>query len=210
MINLLPAAVKKERQFGRMNRLLIRVLIGMFIIAGVATAVMLFGLQLTNNDETLLNQVVEDRTKIYEANKVYETQASDLKGDLTTISKVFDREVKLSNLLVEIASTIPFGVQLTGLSLTGNDTSPLQITATARSQELAGTLRRNLVDSGVFEAADLQTVTLQASEDDKESYSVTLLATLSGSAEKLQKEKAAAQAAAAAAAQASQTGEAAQ
>lgn len=204
MINLLPADVKKYRQFGRLNRLLVRVLSGITFIGVAATLVMLSGLQLTRNDEKLLDEIIDSKTAIYETSKVYDTQASELKSDLATIRKVFDREVQLSKLLVEIASAIPVNVELTSLSLTGNNTAPLQITAKADSQALAGTLRRNLVDSGVFEAADLQSVSLQSSEDGPDRYNVSILGTLTGAAEQLRQEKAAAQAAAAAA-QAAQT-----
>ncbi len=198
MINLIPTKVKQMRQYGRLNRLLLKVLTGISVIGVAATLVMLSGLQLTRNDEKLLDEIIASKTALYENSKIYESQASELKGDLATIRKVFDREVQLSKLLVEIASAIPVNVELTSLSLTGNNTAPLQITARANTQELAGTLRRNLVDSGVFEAADIQSVTLQSSENGPDTYSVSILATLTGAAEQLRQEKAAAQAEAAA------------
>jgi Tfp pilus assembly protein PilN len=205
VINLLPHNLRSERRYGRLNILIVKQLVGLLLIGVLAVGVMLSGLQITADDEKFLDNSIAIKTDIYNEIKIYETQANDLKSDVATIEKLFEREVQFSKLLVEIASSIPVGAQLTGLSLTGANTAPLQITADTTTQELAGTLRRNLVDSGVFESADLQSVIIvSGTGDTADTYSVSLSATLSGSAERIKKEKAAQAAQAATAAQAAQ------
>jgi len=185
MINLLPSSIKSQRRFGRLNVLLVKQLIGLVLIGLLATGIMLSGLQITSADEDSIDQSIAIKTDIYSDLQIYEKQASNLQSDISSIEKLFEKEVIFSKLLVEIASAIPVGVQLTGLSLTGTNTQPLQITANASSQELAGTLRKNLIDSGVFESADLQAVTLTSDEDSNaQTYSVSILARLTGSADK--------------------------
>lgn len=204
MINLLPPRIQKERRYGRLNRLVVRLLIGIILIGIIASAVMLSGLQITSDDEDFLDTSIKQKEQIYGNVQVYENQAGVFRSNVSTIEKLFDREVKFSQLLVEIASSIPVGAELTALSLTGTSTSPLQISATTNTQELAGTLRRNLVDSGVFETADIQSVSQTGGGDTGNPirFSVSIQASLTGSAEKIAQEKAARAAAAQAAAEA--------
>ncbi len=204
MINLLPPAIQKKRRYGRLNVLLVKLLVGIVAIGVLASAVMLSGLQITADDEAFLDESIEQKEAIYGNVQAYENQANSFRSNVSTIEKLFDREVKFSQLLVEIASSIPVGAELTGLSLTGTSTAPLQISATTSTQELAGTLRRNLVDSGVFETADIQSVNQTGGGDTGNPirYSVSIQASLTGSAEKIAQEKAARAAAAQAAAEA--------
>lgn len=203
MINLLPPNIKKARRYGRLNRLIIKLLLGLILIGVIASAVMLSGLQITSDDEKFLDESIAVKEQIYNNVQIYEAQASEIRTTVATIEKLFSNEVKFSNLLVEIASSIPVGAELTGLSLTGTNTAPLQISATTDTQELAGTLRRNLVDSGVFETADIQSVNLAGGGESGEPtrYAVSIQASLTGSAEKIEQENVARAAAAAAASQ---------
>lgn len=197
MINLLPTDLKEERKFGRFNQLIIKLLIGIALISIFATIVMLSGLQLTKADQKFLEDSIAIKTTAYSEVKPFEEQSNKLKTKISNIEKLFEREVMFSKLLVDIASSIPVGAQLTDLSLTGTSTEPLQITANVNNQELAGVLRKNLVDSGIFESADIQSVILEAGSDtEEEHYAVSLTASLAGSGEKI-RVKAAAEAKAA-------------
>lgn len=204
MINLLPPAIQKQRRYGRLNILLVKILVGIVAIGILASTVMLTGLRITADDEAFLDESIAQKEEIYSSVQAFENQANTVRSNISTIEKLFEREVKFSQLLVEIASSIPVGAELTGLSLTGANTAPLQISAVTNTQELAGTLRRNLVDSGVFETADIQSVNQTGGGDtgNPVRYSVSISASLTGSAEKIAQEKAAKAAAAQAAADA--------
>jgi len=195
MINLLPTRVKEVRRFGRLNLFIIKQLVGIVFISILAIAVMLSGLQLTKADQEFLEDSLAIKTIAYEDVQPFEQQANALRSSVGNVKKLFEREVRFSKLLVDIASSIPVGAQLTDLSLTGSSTEPLQIAAETTTQELAGVLRKNLVDSGIFETADIGSVTLlEGSDGLADRYSVSITASLTGSAAK--KSKAAAAAAA--------------
>lgn len=204
MINLLPTELKEARKYGRLNLLIAKQLLGIVMIGVFAVAVMLSGLQLTKKDLQFYEDSIAIKDKSYGDVKAYEEQANKLQAKVSNIKKLFEREVLFSKLLVNIASAIPVGAQLTDLSLTGTSTEPLAISAKVNSQDLAGVLRRNLVDSGIFESADLESVTQQTNTDGQlPTYTVSISASLTGSAEKVRK-KAAAEAAAAEAAKAAE------
>ncbi len=207
MINLVPTELKLERKYGRLNLLIAKLLGGVLIISLLAAAVMLSGLQLTQTDEKFQEDSIAIKNASYAEVQAYEEQANALKTRVTNIKKLFEREVKFSKLLVDIASSIPIGAQLTDLALTGTSTEPLQITAKITSQDLAGVVRKNLVDSGIFESADVQSVAfVDGADGEPDTYTVSLSVSLTGSAAKIKAkaaaEKAAADAAAAATAEA--------
>ncbi len=201
MINLIPTSLKEARKYGRLNLLIAKLLGGIMLISFLSAIVMLSGLQLTKADQKFQEDSIAIKTTAYEEVKAYEEQANELKARVANIKKLFEREVTFSKLLVDIASSIPVGAQLTDLSLTGSSTEPLQISANIATQELAGVLRKNLVDSGIFETADVQSVTFVAGNDGApDTYTVALSANLAGSAAKIKAKAAAEKAAADAAA----------
>jgi Tfp pilus assembly protein PilN len=197
MINLIPTTLKAERKYGRLNLLIAKLLGGVMLISALAALVMLSGLQLTKADQKFHEESITIKTAAYEEVRAYEEQSSALKTRTANIKKLFEREVKFSKLLVDIASSIPVGAQLTDLALTGTSTEPLQITANVQTQDLSGVLRKNLVDSGIFESADVQNVSfVQGVDGQPNTYTVSLSASLAGSTAKI-KAKAAAEKAAA-------------
>lgn len=180
MINLIPTQLKIERKYGRLNLLIAKLLAGITVIGLFSAAVMLSGLQITQADLQFQKDSIELKKTAYDEVKVFEEQANTFKARVSNIKKLYEREVKFSKLLVDIASSIPVGAQLTDLALTGTNTEPLQITAIISSQELAGVLRKNLVDSGIFETADIQNVSLTQNDAAGEAYTVSIRAKLSG------------------------------
>ncbi|MEM6997956.1 MAG: PilN domain-containing protein [Patescibacteria group bacterium] len=207
MINLLPADVKSDRKYGRLNRFLLKQFVGLSLIGFIAIGFMLYGISFIQSDEGSIDQQSTERNTRYQQIKPIEDEATELNKDISTIQDLYEREVRFSKLLVDIASSIPVGAQLTDLSLTGTRIEPLQITAQTENPELAGTLLRNLVDSGIFESANLENV--RSVTDNSEGaegevveevyYEASITATLTGAAEAQRKIKAAQEAEAAAA-----------
>jgi len=192
MINILPPELKQSRKYGRLNLFITKQLVGVVIIGALATGVMLSGIRLTQDDQNFLDDALVVKNQAYDEVKHFESQATTLRTKVGNIDKLLEREVKFSKLLVEIGSSIPVGAQLTSLALTGSSTEPLQISATIAEQDLAGVLRKNLVDSGIFESADILSVSLrEGGEGEKDEYVVSLNASLSGSTEKVRSKSAA-------------------
>lgn len=158
MINLLPPAVKEERKYGRLNRFMVKQVIGLGIIGALAVGFMMSGLQFIKNDETLINEAITSKQTEYEPLKAFEDQAKELNADVKTIQQLFERELKFSELLVKIATAIPDSARLTSLSLAEGDTAPLSITAIVDSQESAAVLRKSLVESDTFATADILSI----------------------------------------------------
>ena len=66
-------------------------------------------------------------------------------------------------MIPRIGSLLPEGMVLNGLSLTGGKTSPLQLDVDMTSPGLAAVVQQNLVNSDLFEAADIGTITSKGS-----------------------------------------------
>lgn len=206
MINLLPDSIRQERRFGRLNVFLFKQVIGIGAVAALAVGFMLSGLQLVKNDEQEIANSIETLTAQYQELSDAELEAKDVNQRLASINTLFEREVKFSDLLQEIAGSIPLNTRLKSLSLTGDKSEPLQIVAEVARQDLAAVLQKSLVDSEVFEAADILSINPGETNDTGVilNYDVTLEAELTGAAEARAAEKAAREAADAAAVEAAQ------
>lgn len=201
MINLIPTEMRVDRKYGRLNIFMVRQVAGILTIGLLSVGFMLSGIHLVKTDENVLSESIAEKKIVYDQLKPAEAAASALNKDVRTIQSLYEQEVRFSRLLVDIAGSLPVGVTLTSLSLTGTNTEPIQIAAIITSQELAPVLNKTLVDSGIFESADI--LNISAGEEDQngnpENWNVSISASLTGSAEAA-KAKAAAEAAAAKAA----------
>ena len=208
MINLLPDSIKQERRYVRLNVFLFRQVLGIGVIAAFAVGFMLSGLQLVKNDEQEVTNSIESLTVQFEDLSQYEVEVKQVNQKVQSIEKLFEREVKFSELLQEIASSIPLNTRLRSLSLTGDKSQPLQIVAEVNRQDLAAVLQKSLVDSEVFETADILSINPGDTSDTGAVlfYVVTLEAELTGASEARAAEKAAKEAADAAALEAAQAG----
>lgn len=197
MINILPDHIKEERRYGRLNRFLLKQVVGAVFIGALAVGFMLTGLQLVRNDEQVLRDAIAEKEVRYESVRAVETEAKQFDAQLDAIQKLFDKEVKFSVLLQQIASSLPLNTRLKSLSLTGTKSEPLQIVAEVDSQELAAVLRKSLVDSDTFESADILSIVPGETSETGVivNYDVTINAEFTGAAEARAKEKAAQEAA---------------
>lgn len=208
MINLIPDKIKSDRKYARLNILIARHLSGLALIAVLAVGFMISGVQLMRTDEAEVKEKLAVKEAEYEPLKQYEDEAKELNAEVKTIQSLFAREVKFSELLVSIASSIPTGSRLTSLSLTGGSTAPINISARVPSQEGAAVLRKSLVESDIFEAADINNISTGDTTDAGVviNYEAELTVTLTGSAEAIRQQKAAEEAEAKAEASAAETG----
>lgn len=208
MINLLSPEVKKERIFGRQNRSLLGYSVALIVTAISIMGIMTVGIQFVGSDEANLKEEISKADIEILALEKNIKAIESIATRLDTAKKVNDLSVRFSELIPEIGAVLPEGVILNALSLTGGITDPLQLDVSLTSAGLAAILIRNLVESDLFEAADVSTVTPGSSavttdgNEDEILYksSASLTASFTGSAEI--KRKIAAQAAALAAAQA--------
>ncbi|NBU33032.1 hypothetical protein EB118_04555 [bacterium] len=186
MINLLPNEIKKTHFYGRRNTRLLGYVISLLSIGILTISVALINMQFVYQDENRLKKEMSEReveiTKLQASQKDVEKIASQLK----TIDKLYSGEVKFSVLVPAIGSLLPNGVVLNALTLTGGKSSPLQLEIDMDQQNLAAVMQQNLVNSDLFEAVDISSITTKGAGENKPgqktySYGATLIASFKGS-----------------------------
>lgn len=158
MINLLPPDIKTSYAYGRRNvglrKWVIIVLIALIGLGGLAT----YGL-LTLKQSSLQykNQVADAETKL-DADQYEATQkrVKDASSSFKLVLQVLGQEVLFSQLLKQIATTIPSNAILTGLNISQVQ-GAIDITAAARDYSTASQVQVNLADPSnkVFSKADI-------------------------------------------------------
>lgn len=215
MINLLPPTVKENHLYGRRNVALLSYSATLLATAILTAGIMYGSLQFIGTDESDLKEEIKaaqtDITALESQIKPIESVATRLE----TAKKIADQSVNFSELIPKIGAVLPNGVILNALSLTGGNTDPLQLDVDMTDANLAAVMIRNLVESDLFEAADIANLTPKTSGEEGDStsgitpsqykFNASITASFTGTAEAKRKaaaaEKAAAEAAKAAAAQ---------
>jgi Tfp pilus assembly protein PilN len=196
MINLLPPALKESRKYGRRNRSLFGYSIALIATAVATAIIMIVGIQFIASEEPSYKSTLED----------VQAEITKLEGEIAGIENVAlrvdtakaidDSSVKFSELIPQIAALLPDGVVLNALSLSGGVTDPLQLDVNLLTADLAPITIRNLVDSDLFEAADIAVLTplgidTEESETSSYQFNASLSASFTGTAEAARKAAAA-------------------
>lgn len=178
MINLLPIELKQARLFGRRNRVLRNYSIIIFLIGFCSMAVMLLNSRLIVADEKSLRAEIAQKQSQAAELETKQKSLEKLAGDLKTIEQLYGGEVVFSQLLPQIGSLLPSGAVLNGLTLVGGKDAPLTLEIDIQSQELAAVFQQNLVNSELFDAADITLITSksESAEQGTYAYSATITA----------------------------------
>lgn len=183
MINLLPPDVKTARRFGKRNRALLSASFMLLLVGAASAVVMFFNAGLAAREKSSLNnEIAAKQTQTAELTKI-RSELEKLDSDLKTIEKLYDGEIIFSVLMPQIGGLLPAGTVLNGLTLTGGADDPLNLEIDMQSQELAAVFQQNLVNSDIFEAADITNITSkgEGGADDKYLFSATVTAKFKGS-----------------------------
>ena len=206
MINLLPAEIRLERQYGRKNRILLGYVLALITTALLVAVVMIGSRQFFGTDESAIKNEIEQNNGTISALRAKTADINTMVARLDTVNKLYDSGISFSELVPKIGSLLPEGTILNALSLTGASTDTLNLDVDLERPELAATLVTNLLDSKIFEAADIGNINPKGADGDKYRYGTTVRVSFVGSAEAKRKaaaaQVAAAEAAAAAAAEA--------
>lgn len=191
MINLLPNAIREEHVYGRRNKKLVALIA---LIAGTAIAVaiiILFSLSYLEAEKQSTQEAIDDNKAVISQLESETSDLSTVASKLGTTYKLFDESIKFSEIIPQIGSVLPQGTVIDGLSLTGGSLDPLQLNVSMTTAELAPVLQKNLVDSELFEAADIVSISPSGSEGTSYQYSASVSVSFTGSAEAKRKAKAA-------------------
>lgn len=199
MINLLPTHIKEERVYGRRNRMMLTYSVSLILTAAIIATVMMVSMQFVTGDEaSLRSEIASTEVEIAALqNNIQDIEA--VASRLETAKKLSDLSVKFSSLIPEIGSILPEGSVLNALALTGGKTDPLILDVDLKAADLAPVLSRNLVESDLFEAADIaslnpkgiaETETTSATSQSPYVFSASVSASFTGTAEAKRKEAA--------------------
>jgi len=171
MINLLPDDTRQQLRYAQHNLLLRKYLVAVLFIAAVIAVTFSVGLLALDRQSDNLKRQLEDQNTELAAYSDVLAQAEDLSETIDTIEALLDREIKFSQLLTEIASLVPTGASLNGISLS-NEEDTLTLTATITAQELAAIFQKNLASSELFSVADISSINKASSAENSTVYIV--------------------------------------
>jgi len=183
MINLIPSQLRKDRQFGRRNRVLVTYVIALATTALLVAIVMIGSLEFFGTDEGALTTEIQENETSIAALRSSTSQLNETVVRLQTVDQLYESSVKFSELIPNIGSILPEGTILNGLSLVGGSTDALSLDVDMERPELAATLVRNLVDSDIFEAADVGNINPKGSDGDRYRYGTSITTSFEGTAE---------------------------
>jgi hypothetical protein len=196
MINLLPEEIRIERQYGRKNRILVVYVLALLTTALLVATVMIGSRQFFSTDDSAIKTEIEQNNSTITVLQSRTADINTIVARLDTVNKLYDSGISFSELVPKIGSLLPEGTVLNALSLTGESTDTLNLDVDLERPELAATLVINLIDSKLFEAADIGNINPKGAEGDRYQYGTSVRVSFVGSAEA--KRKAAAALAAAA------------
>lgn len=158
MINLLPPAIKSNYHYAQRNVVLRRWVIAFAVALLGLGAVATFGLLSLQQSTTDYNKQIAEANEYFEKEKFAGTQAQvqDISNSFKLAVQVLKQEVLFSELLKQIAATIPPSANLTGLNIVQTQ-GALDITANARDYNSATQVQVNLADprNKIFSKADI-------------------------------------------------------
>jgi hypothetical protein len=191
MINLLPEETRIERFYGRKNRVLVGYVAALLVTAGLVATVMMGSLRLFGtNESALLEEIAQNKIMISNLQEKT-SEVNKTVTRLNTVNKLYESGISFSELVPSIGGLLPRGSVLNALSLTGESTDTLNLDVDLERPELAAVLVRNLVESDIFEAADIGAINPKGGVDERYPYGTIVRVSFTGTAEAKRKVEAA-------------------
>ncbi len=176
MINLLPPESKQAIKFARINVILVQYVVVAIITTMVICSLLMFSraslMSAKHDTEKLLES---DHVRIAELESI-SADAKSLSETVTTINKLLDKEIRFSYLLKEIGAVMPPGSTVSGLILNQDQSQPVTFSVLLDSAETAGVLQENLVESKLFQSADILNVSRSGTSDPRYNYAANVQA----------------------------------
>lgn len=166
MINLLPPEVKSDYRYARLNvrlrRWVVTCLIAFIGLGVIAT----YGLVSLHRSTVHYNHQIAATQALFKQENFEGTQQQvrDISNSFKLMVKVLGQEVLFSELLKQIAASIPPNANLTSLNISQSQTA-IDITANAADYNTATQVQANLADPNnkIFSKADLVSINCNGS-----------------------------------------------
>ncbi|MET0779520.1 MAG: hypothetical protein ABWY71_01660 [Candidatus Saccharimonadales bacterium] len=162
MINLLPPELKQEYHYARRNTSLRRI-VGLFGV-GLVGLVLICAVGVVYLDQTAntfkSQSEIAAKSLVDQKQDEVEKTVQGISSNLKLAVQVLSQEVLFSQLIKQLAVSIPANTNLTGLSIT-DVRSGVDITARTIDYRTATQLQVNLADPGnkIFAKADIVSIT---------------------------------------------------
>jgi len=177
MINLLPPEIKSSYHYARRNvglrQWVIICLVALVGLGGLAT----YGLlELHSSTVRYDKQITATETMFQKENfSGTQTQVRDISNTFKLVVKVLGQEVLFSQLLKQIAATIPANANLTGLNISQTQ-GGIDISAITTDYNTATQVQVNLADPAnkIFSKADIISLTCNSTNALNPAYPCTV------------------------------------
>lgn len=177
MINLIPTDLKSSYIYAKRN-VVLKKWVTMFVFAIIGLGILgTYGLLTINQSSAQYNSEISKINETFKKEKFSETQkeVQNISNNFKLVVKVLSQEVLFSQLLKQIASTIPANANLTGLNIS-QTTGGIDIAANAIDYRTATQVQVNLADPAnkIFSKADIVSITCNSKNDVTTTYPCTV------------------------------------
>jgi Tfp pilus assembly protein PilN len=158
VINLLPPDFKQEMVYAKRNAILVRY-IGLLVVVWIVVGAGFYGSHIYLNQKlSEAADSIDAKAKTAAGFKEIEANAKTLNSRVAAIKAIQDSQPKFSAVLADLAKTVPKDAAITQLTLTGDDTKPVKISAVATSYATAVSFRDALAASPRISGADIDSI----------------------------------------------------
>lgn len=158
MINILPPELKTQIRYSRYNVVARRYLLIILAIAAVVVAALYMSHRYADEQIQQLTAQLEERKAETDEHQALVTKVQSFNEKLTTIDALLEQRTDFSQVLQDLAAVLPPGSYINGITLTGENTEPLQLLITTPSRNQAVAVRNALLTSPRIASADIQSI----------------------------------------------------
>src|SRR5450755_3742504 len=131
MINLLPPQTKENIRYSKLNQYVMRYIRLLVVVIVVLAAAFAGTWYYVHQQVAQATRDTADKQATIAGYNTLQTQANSANSRLTAISAIQAGQTKFSQLLDDLAAVMPKGAVLSSITLTGSDTTPVQVSITA-------------------------------------------------------------------------------
>ncbi len=158
MINLLPQKNKTQISASKLNVTLRHYIIIALLVFGLLFILMMGSVVFAQKQLSTIKSTFSNRQEQRNQYSETETKVKTLQKNISLIEKLFTEKTVFSNLIQDIAKSMPSGSYISKVSLTGNEKEPVELLINVDSPEKAGVLRNALNASERIKSVDVQSV----------------------------------------------------
>lgn len=155
MINLLPPEIKTQRRYSQYNRLLVRILFGLFCLAILTAGAFYVTWLILNQEQARLTRDIAREDSQSKNYGQIENQAKALSERLMVIEKIQANRTSFPALLQALAEATPPDVYITNFTVEATGKT-MSLTTYAASDQAAANFKNALEVSPRFNSAAIQ------------------------------------------------------